>query len=75
AVLTTNDAGGPLEFVRHGETGFVVPPDAAALGRAMEMAWTRTEELASLGQRGREQASRLTWEATVSALLEAAGIR
>src|SRR6266566_2297570 len=75
AVLTTDDAGGPLEFVRHGETGFVVPPDAAALGRAMEMAWTRTEELASLGQRGREQASRLTWEATVSALLEAAGIR
>jgi glycosyltransferase involved in cell wall biosynthesis len=75
AVLTTEDAGGPLEFVRHGETGFVVPADARALGTAMEMAWPRAEELTLLGARGRERVSRLTWQDTVSALLAAAGIR
>ena len=30
-VLTTTDAGGPLEIVTDRETGFVVPPDSAAI--------------------------------------------
>ena len=34
-VLTTDDAGGPLEFVEDGVTGFVVPPRAEAIGAAM----------------------------------------
>jgi len=74
AVLTTEDAGGPLEFVRHGETGFVVPPTAEALGRALDLAWDRSKELEELGRRGRERVSGLTWDAAVSALLAAAGI-
>jgi len=74
AVLTTEDAGGPLEFVRDGETGFVVPASAEALGRAMELAWPHGEELAVLGHRGRQRAAQLSWSATVSALLSAAGL-
>jgi glycosyltransferase involved in cell wall biosynthesis len=75
AVITTEDAGGPLEFVRDGQTGFVVPATPEALGAAMAMAWDQKEALAELGRRGRERAAALTWEATVSSLLSAAGIR
>ena len=33
-VLTTTDAGGPLEVVADGSTGLVVAPDAGELARA-----------------------------------------
>ncbi len=74
AVLTTRDAGGPLEFVRHGETGFVVPPSAQALGEALSRAWSEEGALEELGRRGREEVSRLTWDSAVSTLLSAAGL-
>ncbi len=73
-VLTTDDAGGPLEFVRDGETGFVVPPKAEALGAALEVAWGRPETLAKLGESGRRRAAALSWDDAVGALLAAAGI-
>jgi glycosyltransferase involved in cell wall biosynthesis len=74
AVLTTEDAGGPLEFVKDGETGFVVPPTPEALGAAMRIAWQQETVLSELGRRGRDRISKITWEKTVSALLSAAGI-
>jgi len=74
AVLTTEDAGGPLEFVKDGETGFVVPPTPEALGAAMRIAWQQEGALSELGRRGRDRISEITWEKTVSALLSAAGI-
>ena len=74
AVLTTDDAGGPLEFVRDGETGFVVPARAETLGAALRLAWEKPEALAELGERGRRRAAALSWDATVSALLSAAGL-
>ena len=74
AVLTTDDAGGPLEFVRDGETGFVVPARAESLGAALRVAWEKPEALAALGQRGRRLVQKLTWDETVSALLSAAGL-
>jgi len=73
-VLTTDDAGGPLEFVIDGETGFVVPPTPDALGTALSHAWDREEALAALGERGRERASRLSWDDTIGRLLSAAGL-
>jgi glycosyltransferase involved in cell wall biosynthesis len=74
AVLTTEDAGGPLEFVADGETGFVVPARPEALGAALRLAWERPEALARLGEKGRQRAAALSWDSTVSALLGAAGI-
>lgn len=73
-VLTTNDAGGPLEFVADGETGFVVPPRPEALGAALEKAWGREEALASLGRRGLEKVSRLSWDEAIGRLMAAAGL-
>ena len=68
-VITTTDAGGPLEVVRDGETGLVVQPDAAAVARAA--AWLREhrEEAGRLGQAGKAVAREVTWERAIARLL------
>jgi glycosyltransferase involved in cell wall biosynthesis len=71
-VLTTDDAGGPLEFVTDGETGFVVPPRPEALGAALRLAWEREDALEALGRRGHARASELSWDRTIEKLLSAA---
>lgn len=73
-VLTTEDAGGPLEFVRHGDTGLVVPPRPEAIGAALAQAWPSVEALRAMGQAGRRAASLLNWDEPVRALLSAAGL-
>ncbi len=73
-VLTTHDAGGPLEFVRDGETGFVVPPRPEAVGAALRLAWEKPEALEALGEKGLRRVSSLNWDAVVSTLLDAAGL-
>lgn len=74
-VVTTEDAGGPLEFVRDGETGFVVAAQPEAIGTAIRVAWERPDALREMGCRGREEVARLNWDFAVGRLLEAAGIR
>jgi glycosyltransferase involved in cell wall biosynthesis len=68
-VLTTTDAGGPLEVVAHGRTGVVVAPDAEALARAT--AWLREhrEEAAQLGRAGKAVATGVTWDRAIDRLL------
>lgn len=73
-VLTTEDAGGPLEFVRDGETGLVTAPRPEALGVALRLAWGRREELEAMGEAGRARAAQLTWDGPIAALLAAAGL-
>ncbi len=73
-VLTTEDAGGPLEFVRDGETGFVVAPEPRALGAALEIAWNRPDALVRMGENGRRLVEKLSWDEPVAALLAAAGL-
>ncbi|MGE5275991.1 MAG: glycosyltransferase family 4 protein [Acidobacteriota bacterium] len=73
-VLTTDDSGGPLEFVRHGETGFVVPARPEAIGAALETAWSKAEALARMGESGRRRAASLSWDHAIESLLSAAGI-
>ena len=74
AVLTTEDAGGPLEFVEDGKTGFVVPPRPEAIGAALALAWDRPEALARMGQEGRSRVLGLTWDRAVTALMSAAQV-
>jgi glycosyltransferase involved in cell wall biosynthesis len=73
-VLTTEDAGGPLEFVKNGETGIVTAPRPEALGVALRLAWSRPEALEALGEAGRARAARLDWDRPIAALLAAAGL-
>jgi glycosyltransferase involved in cell wall biosynthesis len=74
-VLTTEDSGGPLEFVVDGRTGLVVPPTPEAIGAALRLCWDREEELREMGERGRLRVAELSWDEAVGALLGAAGIR
>ncbi len=74
AVLTTEDAGGPLEFVVNGQTGFVVAPHPEALGAALALAWERPEALETLGREGFARVSALTWDRAISSLMSAAGL-
>jgi glycosyltransferase involved in cell wall biosynthesis len=69
-VLTTTDAGGPLEIVVDGRTGLVREPSHDALAGAL--AWLRDhrDEAATLGRAGREVAERVTWEPALDRLLE-----
>lgn len=68
-VLTTTDAGGPLEIVSDGSTGLVVAPEPAALARAASWLRQHREEAASFGRKGRAIAAEVTWERAIARLL------
>ena len=55
AVLTTEDSGGPLDFVLDGVTGAVCPPTPAALAAALDLSWSDRGRTRALGQAGRQR--------------------
>ena len=68
-VLTTTDAGGPLEVVSDGRTGLVVSPDAAEIARAAGWLREHRDEAASYGRAGKEIAGEVTWDRAIERLL------
>ena len=68
-VITTTDAGGPLEVVHDGSTGAVVDPEPAAVARAA--AWLRDnpEQAAAYGRAGKAIAGEVTWDRAIARLL------
>jgi glycosyltransferase involved in cell wall biosynthesis len=68
-VLTTTDAGGPLDVVRDGETGLVVAPEAGEIARGLAWLRTHAKEAKAYGARGRELAERVTWDSCIDRLL------
>jgi glycosyltransferase involved in cell wall biosynthesis len=66
-VLTTHDAGGPLEIVHDRETGVVVAPTAEEIARAL--ASLDADTAMRYGAAGKQIAERVTWDACVDALL------
>jgi glycosyltransferase involved in cell wall biosynthesis len=68
-VVTTVDAGGPLEVVHDGETGVVVGPDPDEIARACSHLVHHVDEARSLGEAGKAVAERITWDACIDALL------
>jgi glycosyltransferase involved in cell wall biosynthesis len=69
AVITTADAGGPLEFVEEGVTGLVCNPAPEALGCAIARLAANPHAAASLGEAGFERASAITWDGVVDRLM------
>lgn len=67
-VLTTDDSGGVLEFVRDGENGAVVPPDPAALAAALDRWWRVPDRAMRLGAEGVQAVAGINWEAVVREL-------
>ena len=68
-VITTNDAGGPLDVVHDRETGLVVAPEAAAIGRAAAWLGEHPDEAAAFGARGKALAEEVTWDRAIARLL------
>jgi glycosyltransferase involved in cell wall biosynthesis len=68
-VLTTTDAGGPLEVVSDGATGIVVSPEPSEVARAAGWLRDHRNEAASFGRAGKTVASEVTWDHAITRLL------
>jgi len=70
-VITCADSGGPLEFVRHGETGLIAEPTAAALAAAMDTLWRDRAQARAWGEAGRAYYTGfdMSWPKVVRCLL------
>jgi glycosyltransferase involved in cell wall biosynthesis len=68
-VLTTTDAGGPLEVVHDGRTGAVVAPRAEEIAAAWERLAGDTAAARAWGEAGRVIAERVTWDDSITRLL------
>ena len=72
-VVTTTDAGGPLEFVTDGVTGLVAAPDAGSLGAAMSKIAVDLKRAAAMGDAGYERVRGISWDEAIDKLMQAAG--
>jgi glycosyltransferase involved in cell wall biosynthesis len=68
-VVTTTDAGGPLEVVADRRTGLVCEPQAAALAEACSWLRAHPDEAKTWGRAGKEIARRVSWDETIARLL------
>jgi glycosyltransferase involved in cell wall biosynthesis len=68
-VVTTTDAGGPLEVVADRRTGIVCEPQAAALAEACSWLREHVEDAKAWGRAGKEIARRVSWDETIARLL------
>lgn len=68
-VVTTTDAGGPLEFVEDGVTGYVADAAPEALGAAIARLFADPARARALGDAGYERARTITWDGVVEKLM------
>src|SRR4029077_2983328 len=68
-VVTTADAGGPLEFVEDAVTGLVVEPASEAIGRAIARLAADQRFARSLGDAGYDRVRSITWDSVVDRLM------
>lgn len=70
-VITTTDAGGPLEFVEDGVCGLVRPPEPEALGESIAaLAALPESRLREMGENGHRRVEHIGWDAVVDCLTE-----
>jgi len=68
-VLTAADAGGVLEFVADGATGFVCPPDdPRAMGARLDLLFRDRERARALGEAGAARVAGIGWDTVIAAL-------
>jgi glycosyltransferase involved in cell wall biosynthesis len=68
-VVTTTDAGGPLEVVTDRRTGLVCEPRPAALAEACSWLREHVDDARAWGRAGKEIARRVSWDETIARLL------
>jgi glycosyltransferase involved in cell wall biosynthesis len=68
-VLTTTDAGGPLEIVSDRRTGLVAEPRAEPLAEACAWLEGHRDDARELGRAGKVLAERVSWDSAIERLL------
>jgi len=68
-VVTSRDAGGPLEFVEDGVNGFVIAPDADAMADRIAQLAADRALARRLGDAGFQRAAAVTWDGVVEQLV------
>jgi glycosyltransferase involved in cell wall biosynthesis len=68
-VVTTSDAGGPLEVVHDRRNGRVVDPDPSSIAAALRELLADETLARSLGTAGRAAAASVTWDTAIERLL------
>ncbi|MFN5341785.1 MAG: glycosyltransferase family 4 protein [Roseiflexaceae bacterium] len=69
-VITTSDAGGTLEFVRHGHNGLICAPHPPAIAHALDTRLSEAAYAASLGTHGPASVAQITWDDVVRTLTQ-----
>jgi glycosyltransferase involved in cell wall biosynthesis len=70
-VVTTTDAGGPLEFVSAGETGLVAEPTPEAIAASIDELWSLPEaRLREMGEAGFMRVRDIGWDQVIDRLTE-----
>jgi glycosyltransferase involved in cell wall biosynthesis len=70
-VVTTTDAGGPLEVIADHGTGLVCEPRPDAVAQACVWLRDHVDDARAFGQAGRAVAAQVTWDRAIERLLEA----
>lgn len=68
-VITTQDAGGPTEFVYSGETGFVVDHTPRAIGEKIDYLVQHPQEAVYMGEVAYERVKKITWKSVLDTIL------
>lgn len=68
-VITTADSGGPLEFVRNGENGWISAPDPDDLARCIAETLADRTRLENMGNAAADTVRHITWRNTVDGIL------
>jgi glycosyltransferase involved in cell wall biosynthesis len=69
-VVTVADAGGPTEFVRNGETGFVTTAEPEALGERLSYLADHRDHAREMGETARAAVQNITWAAVFNGLMQ-----
>jgi glycosyltransferase involved in cell wall biosynthesis len=70
-IITANDSGGPCEFVKDGETGFILPPEPKAIAEVIDRLYNQRTLALSMGEAGRihYRSLDINWDNVVDSLV------
>jgi glycosyltransferase involved in cell wall biosynthesis len=70
-VITHSDSGGPLEFVRHGENGYVVTPRPKEIAKSIDKLYRNQQRAREMGEAGNKMLNDLeiNWDTVIEKLL------
>ena len=67
-VVSTSDAGGVLEFLQDGVSGYVAEPTPESLAEALNRLWQGRKQAPDLGNNGFQRVQHITWDRVIDAL-------